>query len=345
MKELIPLIQDNFTNYLKKQVAESSGISPRKIDVKDVVFKKNIGEYDKLALYECLFSSEEGFHSCIFGLKRFKSIFKATREANGSFLLREMLQNDNKTHTLELLHFSYELKTIIYEYPNKGFVDRQSDLLSEFRRYYLAGRALPHVHGLQGFNQVDIDGYLKRFDSVMKSMDSNPDFKGKIENFLSDRAIRWRVCMAGARCYGFYTKDSVLFQDSPQEQNYSGDNGIDRMKICLLHPGHINNVNSFDRLEDICTYLLESILSSFKRTGNLEKAFENVVFLINGYNSGLENVLGIQLQDLYKEGLPVNLQLILACLEGRTLINSDFKRDFSLKKQFIEYIIEKPIEI
>ncbi|MHA1166619.1 MAG: hypothetical protein ACTSP4_01225 [Candidatus Hodarchaeales archaeon] len=344
MKELIPLVQDNFANYLKKQVSKSSGISPRKIDVKDVVFKENIGNHNQLALYECLFSSEIGFHSCIFGLKRFQSIYKATKEANGSFLLREMLQNDDKTHTLELLHFSYELKTIIYEYPSNGFIDKFKQL-NEFRRYYLAGRALPHIHGLQGFNQVDVDGYLKRFDSAINSLDSDPEFKDKIRAFLSDRAIRWRVCMAGARSYGWYTEDSVLFQDSPQKEYRSGDGEIDRLRIYLIHPGFINNLNTFDRLEDICTYLLDPALNSYKNTGNLDKVFENVVFLINGYNSGLENVLGIQLQDLYKEGLPVNLQLILACLEGQVLEKSEFTQDSSLKKQFIEHVMENPIEI
>ncbi|MFW9996246.1 MAG: hypothetical protein ACFFD4_29665 [Candidatus Odinarchaeota archaeon] len=344
MKELISLVQDNFQETLKKWVTKTTGITARKVEVKDVVKKEELGNKETIALYECLFSSEAGIHSYILGLKQFKTIIEATKEANGSFLLQEMIKNDSKVLTPFLQYFSYEYKTIIYDYPVKaeGFYTAKLD---EPRKFYLAGRSLPYIHGLEGFNQIDVDRYMTRVKTAIEGIQPPDNFFNQVLEFFKEELIQWRVSMGGARCYRTFGQDSIIYEETEEPFGKSGDDKLDYRKLWLLHPSGINNEKVFDRFEDIGSFLLEPAYEEFNQHGNLEKTTNNLVFMMNGYNSVLVSTIGIQLQELYKEGLPITLQLLLRCLEEIAENIGNFQlEEIEKRKEFLQYLIETPVE-
>ncbi|MHA2298710.1 MAG: hypothetical protein ACXAEU_07490 [Candidatus Hodarchaeales archaeon] len=349
MKELISVVQENFQDTLKKWVSRTTGFTVRKIEVKNVVKIKEVGRKERIDQYEVLFSSEGGLHSYVIGVKQFKTIFDATKEANGSFLLQEMIKHDNKVFSPVLQYFSYEFKTIIYDYPVNG-TEFLSTEIDEPRRFYLAGRSLPHVHGLQGFNQIDVDHYLTRIKTLVKSIQKSYQSSGKLFEHLSDffkeESIRWRVSMGGGRKYGHFSQDSLFYEKTPVAIGKSGDRKIDHAKLWLLHPAGIKNETIFDRFEDFGSFLLEPMYEDFCQHSNLDRTTNDLVLMINGYNSVLVSVFGIQMFELYKEGLPINQQIILKCLEELEAADSHEmqEEDLEKRKEFLQYLMDTPFE-
>ena len=97
----------------------------------------------------------------------------AVEEGNGAVWLGEILKTNYKVHTSQLLYFSHSNSLLIYE-GLKGTQEFFESPLDEPQKLFLAGLALPYIHGI--FRQkVQVDRYLHLITNVLNGIPFNPD--------------------------------------------------------------------------------------------------------------------------------------------------------------------------
>ncbi|MHA1542017.1 MAG: hypothetical protein ACTSQH_03490, partial [Candidatus Hodarchaeales archaeon] len=120
---------------------------------------------------------------------------EAIKEANGAVWLEELLKNNDRVKTARLLYFSKEHSLLIYEGLSESteFFSNELDLPQKF---FLAGSALPYVHGLFKQN-VAVDRYLHLITETLNGLNISTNDRDELNSLFKPFIKRIGLTLAG----------------------------------------------------------------------------------------------------------------------------------------------------
>jgi hypothetical protein len=224
---------------------------------------------------------------------------EAIKEANGAVWLEELLKNNNRVKTARLLYFSQEYSLLIYEGLSESveFFENELDLPQKF---FLAGSALPYVHGLFKQN-VAIDRYLHLITETLNGLNVSANDKGELNSLFKPHLKQIGMSLAGAHSFGDFHPGNLMFRDSERQLANTGDLRIDKTMIHLIDPAYIDRDNFIDRAEDLGTFFSKFAYNDYSLTQSFEKTVSDVQLFCKGYDY-TSSFNGVRFSDYYPEG-------------------------------------------
>jgi hypothetical protein len=227
----------------------------------------------------------------------------AIKEGNGAFWLGDVLKNNLKVHTPQLLYFSRESSLLVYEgVQAKEFFDSE---LEEPEKLFLAGMALPYVHGI--FRQkVQVDRYLHLISGVTNGLQMSPDEKTELKSLFKPFLRHVGISEAGGNCFGDFHPGNIMFQhfgDANASTSNTGDNTVDQTQIFLIDPAFLDNEGNVDRTEDIGTFFSKIASNEWLLNQSFDTSIRQIEQFVKGYNY-ITQMNGVTLQDYYVDGKP-----------------------------------------
>ena len=272
----------------------------------------------------------------------------ATREGNGAVWLGEVLKNNIKVQTPQLLYFSHVNSLLIYEglREPREFFDSELD---EPQKLFLAGMALPYVHGIFK-NKVFVDRYLHLISEVTKGLHLSSADKDETFSLFKDDFRRIGLSEAGANCFGDFHPGNIMFKEVQNNTSNTGDLKIDKTDIFLIDPAYLDRGANVDRAEDIGTFLSKFAYNDFYLSQSFDKTVTDFELICKGYDYTIYQN-GITLKDYYPEGTTFDFHIALGILidtmfkiRNPRFINPQGRIETSLSA--VRYILKKhPFEI
>jgi hypothetical protein len=227
----------------------------------------------------------------------------AIKEGNGAFWLGDVLKNNLKVHTPQLLYFSRASSLLIYEgVQAKEFFDSE---LEEPEKLFLAGMALPYVHGI--FRQkVQIDRYLHLITGVTEGLRMSPDEKTELKSLFKPFLRHIGISEAGGNCFGDFHPGNIMFQhigDTNASTSNTGDIVVDQTQIFLIDPAFLDNEGNVDRTEDIGTFFSKIASNEWFLNQSFDTSIRQIEQFVKGYNY-ITQMNGVILQDYYVDEKP-----------------------------------------
>ncbi|MFX0170641.1 MAG: hypothetical protein ACFE9L_01845 [Candidatus Hodarchaeota archaeon] len=235
----------------------------------------------------------------------------AIKEGNGAIWLGNVLQNNMKVHTPQLLYFSQDNSLIIYEGLSEPLEFFDSEL-DDPQKLFLAGMALPYIHGIFK-RKVFVDRYLHLISSVVEGLQIDSADKVELYSLFKPELKRIGLSDAGANCFGDYHPGNIMFQEKDILSSNSGDLKIDKTRIYLIDPAFVDRDGNVDRAEDIGTFFSKFAYNDFYLSQSFEKTAPEFELLSKGYNFTIAQN-GISLQDYYPEGTTFDFHIALGIL-------------------------------
>ncbi|MHA2223872.1 MAG: hypothetical protein ACXAC8_01580 [Candidatus Hodarchaeales archaeon] len=273
----------------------------------------------------------------------------AAKEGNGAVWLGEILKNNPKVLTPQLLYFSQENSLLIYEglREPKEFFDSDLD---QPQKFFLAGMALPYIHGIFK-NKIFVDRYLHLITEVVNGLHFSPGDKDELFSLFKKDLQRIGLSSAGTNCFGDFHPGNVMFRE---EENIvtstTGDIRIDKTRIYLIDPAYIDRGGNIDRAEDIGTFFSKFAYNDFYLTQSFDNICNDFELCCKGYNYIISQN-GITLKDFYSEGATFDFHIALGILidtmfklRNPKILNPQKRLENSLDA--VKYILRKrPFEI
>ena len=223
---------------------------------------------------------------------------EAIKEANGAVWLEELLKTNSRVKTAKLLYFSQEYSLLIYEGLSESteFFSNELDLP---QKLFLAGSALPYVHGL--FKQkVVVDRYLHLITETLNGLNMSPNMREELNSLFKPHLKRIGLSLAGAHSFGDFHPGNLMFKDSDKPLTNSGDLRIDKTLIHLIDPSYIDRDNFIDRAEDIGTFFTKFAYNDYSLTQTFEKTVSDVILFRKGYDF-TSSYNGVKFSDYYPD--------------------------------------------
>jgi len=241
----------------------------------------------------------------------------AVKESNGAVWLGEVLKNNVKVQTPQLLYFSHENSLLIYEglREPREFFDSELD---QPQKFFLAGMALPYIHGIFK-HKVFVDRYLHLISEVVKGLNIAPGDKNELFSLFKGEFRRIGLSDAGANCFGDYHPGNIMFKEEKALTSYTGDLKIDRTEIYLIDPAFLDKTGNVDRAEDIGTFFSKFAYNDFYLSQSFDKTVPDFELICKGYDYTISKN-GIALEEFYPDGTTFNFHIALGIL-----IDSMFK--------------------
>jgi hypothetical protein len=224
---------------------------------------------------------------------------EAIKEANGAVWLEELLKNNDRVKTARLLYFSKEHSLLIYEGLSESteFFSNELDLPQKF---FLAGSALPYVHGL--FKQkVAVDRYLHLITETLNGLNISTNDRDELNSLFKPFIKRIGLSLAGAHSFGDFHPGNLMFGDSNRQLANSGDLKMDKTMIHLIDPAYIDRDNFIDRAEDIGTFFTKFAYNDYSLTQSFDKTVSDIQLFCKGYNF-TSSYNSVNFSDYYPEG-------------------------------------------
>ena len=224
---------------------------------------------------------------------------EAIKEATGAAWLEELLKNNNRDKTARLLYFSKEYSLLIYEGLSQSteFFTNELDLPQKF---FLAGSALPYVHGLFK-NKVSVDRYLHLITETLNGLNVTVEDRNELNSLFKPHLKRIGMSSAGAHSFGDFHPGNLMFGDSDRQLSNSGDLRIDKTIIYLIDPAYIDRDNFIDRVEDIGTFFTKFAYNDYSLTQSFENTITEIQLFCKGYDY-TSSGNGVKLSDYYSDG-------------------------------------------
>jgi len=237
---------------------------------------------------------------------------EAIKEANGAVWLEELLKTNNRVKTARLLYFSQEHSLLIYEGLSESteFFTNELDLPQKF---FLAGSALPYVHGL--FKQkVVMDRYLHLITETLNGLNVSANDRDELNSLFKPHLKRIGISSAGAHSFGDFHPGNLMFGDSGRVLSNTGDLRIDKTIIHLIDPAYIDRDNFVDRSEDIGTFFTKFAYNDYSLTQSFEKTVSDIQLFCKGYDNTI-SYNSIKFSDYYSEGkITIDFHIALGIL-------------------------------
>ena len=223
---------------------------------------------------------------------------EAIKEANGAVWLEELLKNNNRVKTARLLYFSKEYSLLIYE----GLSDSTEFFTNELdlpQKFFLAGSALPYVHGL--FKQkVIVDRYLHLITETLNGLNISVNDRDELNSLFKPHLKRIGMSLAGAHSFGDFHPGNLMLGESDRQLMNSGDLKIDHTITYLVDPAYIDRDNFIDRAEDFGTFFTKFAYNEYSQTQSFEKTVSDIQLFCKGYDY-TSSFNGVKFADYYPE--------------------------------------------
>ena len=348
--ELIRVLSKFFLNHLEELVRKKTGafFPVEKIDTMQL--GKRLGRRKELQLMTVTVvdSLQNQKYDVDLAFKFLTDKESSIREGNGAVWLGNVLKNNFKVRTPQLLYFSQENSLLIYEGlsgPQELF---DSDL-DEPQKLFLAGMALPYIHGVFQY-KVQVDRYLHLITNVLNRLNFAAGEKDELKSLFKPCLRRIGLNNSGANSFGDYHPGNVMFLETDGKTSSTGDMKIDSTSIYLIDPAYVDREGNVDRAEDLGTFFSKFAYNDFYLTQTFDKTSEDFELLCKGYDyTILQN--GVSLYDYYPEGTTFDFQIALGILIDalfKVNISGFEKSEIRLQTclNAVKYILKKnPFEV
>ncbi|PWI49189.1 hypothetical protein CEE45_03375 [Candidatus Heimdallarchaeota archaeon B3_Heim] len=235
----------------------------------------------------------------------------AIEEANGAAWLEDLLKTNNRLKTAQLLYFSKEHSLLIYEGLSNPteFFENELDLP---QKLFLAGSALPYIHGL--FEQkIVVDRYLHLITETLNGLNISPNDRDELNYLFKHPLKQMGLSLAGAHCFGDFHPGNLMFYESDTSHANTGDIRIDKTIIYLIDPAFIERDSFVDRAEDVGTFFSKFAYNDFSLTQNFDKTVSDIELFCKGYDYTC-SYNGVYFPDYYPEGTTFDFHIALGIL-------------------------------
>lgn len=343
--ELIRVLSKFFLKHIEELVRNQSGAFFPVEKIENLSLGKRLGRRKELQLMtvEVIDSLQNRTFNVDLAFKFLPDPETASKEGNGAVWLGDVLKNNFKVQTPQLLYFSHENSLLIYEGLRKPreFFDCNLD---QPQKLFLAGMALPYIHGIFKHN-VFIDRYLHLISEVVKRLKISPGDKNELFSLLKGEFRRIGLSGAGANCFGDYHPGNIMFDEEKSTTSNTGDLKIDQTDIYLIDPAYLDKDGNVDRAEDIGTFLSKFAYNDFYLSQSFDKTISDFELICKGYNYTISKN-GVTLEEYYPEGTTFDFHIALGILldtmfkiRNPKFINPQARIQTSLEA--VRYILKK----
>ncbi len=235
----------------------------------------------------------------------------AIKEANGAVWLEEQLKPNSRVKTAQLLYFSQEQSLLIYEGLSEAteFFDNDLDVP---QKLFLAGSALPYVHGL--FKQkVIVDRYLHLITETLNGLNISSEKKNELNSLFKAPLKKIGLSVAGANCFGDFHPGNVMFREISTSLANTGDVRMDQTLIYLIDPAFIDKDNFIDRAEDLGTFFSKFAYNEYSMNQTFDKTISDLEIFCKGYDY-TSSYNGCSIADYYPNGTTFDFHIALGIL-------------------------------
>ncbi len=311
--ELIRVLSKFFLKQIEELVRNQTGAFFPVGKIENVTLGKRLGRRKELQLMtvEVIDSLQNRKFNIDLAFKFLPDSETAAKEGNGAVWLGEVLKNNMKVQTPLLLHFSHENSLLIYEGLRgpREFFDSELD---QPQKFFLAGMALPYIHGIFK-HKVIIDRYLHLISEVVKGLNVAPGEKDELFSLFKGEFRRIGLSNAGANCFGDYHPGNIMFEEEKTPTSNTGDLRIDKTDIYLIDPAYLDREGNVDRAEDIGTFFSKFAYNDFYLSHSFDKTVSDFELICKGYNYTISKN-GVTLEEYYPEGTTFDFHIALGIL-------------------------------
>jgi hypothetical protein len=348
--ELIRLLSKFFLGRIEELVRDKTGALFPIEKISSLELGKRLGRRKELQLMtvKVIDSLRNREYDVDLAFKFLNDPRAAIKEGNGALWLSDVLKNNFKVKTPQLLYFSQENSLLIYEGLREPKEYFDSDL-DEPQKLFLAGMALPYIHGIFK-RKIFVDRYLHLITSVIEGLNVPPAEKDEIFALIKEDLHRMGNSTAGANCFGDYHPGNIMFEGQNVNSSSSGDIRIDKTKIFLIDPAFVDRGGDIDRAEDIGTFFAKFAYNDYYLSQSLDKTVSEFELLIKGYDHVIAQN-SLQLVDFYPEGTTFDFHVALGILidtmfkvRNSTIVS--FQERIQTTLDAVKHILEnRPFEI
>ncbi|MFX1285378.1 MAG: hypothetical protein ACFFB5_17155 [Promethearchaeota archaeon] len=311
--ELIRVLTKFFLKQIEELVRNHTGAFFPVEKIENVTLGKRLGRRKELQLMtvEVVDTLQNRKYKIDLAFKFLSDPETAAKEGNGAVWLGEVLKNNIKVRTPQLLHFSHENSLLIYEglREPREFFDSELD---QPQKFFLAGMALPYIHGIFK-HKVFVDRYLHLISEVVKGLNVAPGDKDELFSLFKEEFRRIGLSDAGANCFGDYHPGNIMFKEGKTLTSNTGDLKIDRTDIFLIDPAYLDKAGNVDRAEDIGTFFSKFAYNDFYLSQSFDKTVNDFELICKGYDYTISRN-GITLEEFYPDGTSFDFHIALGIL-------------------------------
>lgn len=311
--ELIRVLSKFFLKHIEELVRDQTGAFFPVEKIENLTLGRRLGRRKELQLMtvEVVDSLQNRKYNVDLAFKFLPNPETAAKEGNGAVWLGEVLKNNIKIQTPQLLYFSHENSLLIYEglREPREFFDSELD---QPQKLFLAGMALPYIHGIFK-HKVFVDRYLHLISEVMKGLQVSPGDKDELSSLFKDEFRRIGLSEAGANCFGDYHPGNIMFKEEERSTSNTGDLKIDKNEVYLIDPAYIDREGNVDRAEDIGTFFSKFAYNDFYLSQSFDKTVSDFELICQGYDYTISQN-GITLEEYYPEGTTFDFHITLGIL-------------------------------
>ena len=231
--ELIRVLSRFFLNHLEVLVRKQTGAFFPVEKIESLKLGKRLGRRKELQLMTAtvIDSLQSRKFEVDLAFKFLSDTESAIREGNGAVWLEDILKNNTKVKTPQLLYFSHENSLLIYE-GLRGPKELFDSDLDEPQKLFLAGMALPYIHGVF-HRKVNLDRYLHLITNVLDRLQFAPGEKGEIKSLFKPFLNRIGLNESGGNSFGDYHPGNVMLLETDNNTSNTGDIRIDSTNIYM----------------------------------------------------------------------------------------------------------------
>jgi hypothetical protein len=348
--ELIRVLSKFFLKHLEELVRKQTGAFFPVEKIESLKLGKRLGRRKELQLMTVTVvdSLQNQKFDVNLAFKFLIDTESAMREGNGAMWLGDILKNNYKVRTPQLLYFSHENSLLIYE-GLSGPQELFDNELDEPQKLYLAGMALPYIHGVFQ-HKAQVDRYLHLITNVLDRLKFSPGEKDEVNSLFKPYLRRIGLNNSGANSFGDYHPGNVMLLETEEKTSDTGDLRIDSTNIYLIDPAYLDREGNVDRAEDLGTFFSKFAYNDYYLTQSFDKTAEDFEMLCKGYDYTISQN-GVTLNDYYPEGTTFDFQIALGILLDalfKVQLSGPEKSQNRIQTSFdaVKYILKKrPFEI
>jgi hypothetical protein len=290
MKQLLAEIVENLKHYFDELQLKEFGDKSRFIVLNGISSIHKVGSKG-LQLVTADFNSELGSITLKIAIKKFSSQDEAAKNK----MLTNHLANKLKDTGVLTPRVIFEHGAILIYEGIKGDSFYDSELNSEVK-LILTGEALSKFHS-EILKPIEKERYVflmkKTLNELIIPEERKKDFIDLASNLFA-KVLSSNGHSGGTTGFGDFHPGNVLFSIEDDE------NGNKKIQTWLIDPEYVEEEQSADRMEDVCTFFLHSAIDNFSRDGNLHTFRKEVQHFIEGYERYLSSV-GLSINDIYED--------------------------------------------
>ncbi len=285
IKQVLADIVENLKDYFDEIQLKKFGQKSRFVVLNDITSIQKIGSKG-LQLVTANFNSEQGSLTLAIAIKRFATPDEAI---TNKFLTNRLAAKLKDTGIFTPRVIFEHGTTLIYEgILGESFFDSKVD---HNYKLILSGDALGRYHTPET-RPVDPQRYIGLTKMVLKELQLQSDQRNIFVRRASDLLKGVLKYSSGTASFGDFHQGNILF-------SIDNDGSEDKVSTWLIDPEYTEEQKTSDRMEDIGTFFLHTVIDSFEQNGNLSSFRSELLPFFQGYDNFL-SYYGLSLFDIYE---------------------------------------------